>query len=150
MNKQEALSPVMSQSLEAMQARFGLRITAALSELQVAAKTPDIDARLRFAREQALRRASEVRSSQLIVAQGAGAAALGRSSDFDATPWWLRMSALLPLAVLLAGLVLIDSQYSRAKIEAAAELDVAILADDLPPEAYRDTGFVEFLKTSRP
>jgi len=57
---------------------------------------------------------------------------------------------LVPLAVLLAGLVLIDSQYSRAQIEAAAELDAAILSDDLPPEAYRDQGFVEFLKTSRP
>jgi hypothetical protein len=150
MNKHEALSSGMSQSREAMQARFGLRIAAALSELQLGGKTPDIDARLRFAREQALRRAQEARSSQLVLARGGGAAALGPSGDFDATPWWLRLSALLPLAVLLAGLILIDSQYTRAQIEAAAELDVAILADDLPPEAYRDAGFVEFLKTSRP
>ena len=84
------------------------------------------------------------------LAQGGGAAVLGGPGGGDVTPWWLRLSALVPLAVLLAGLVLIDSQYTRAQVEAAAELDAAILADDLPPEAYRDPGFVEFLKTSRP
>jgi hypothetical protein len=31
---------------------------------------------------------------------------------------------------------------------AAAEVDTALLADTLPPEAYRDPGFVEFLKTA--
>jgi hypothetical protein len=142
-----------SRSLEAIQARFALRITAALSELQSGSDTADNDARLRFARQQALMRAREVRSPTLaasaVVAQG-GTLALGPSGSSDVTPWWLRLSALVPLAVLLAGLVLIDSQYTRAQIEAAAELDAAILADDLPPEAYRDAGFVEFLKTSRP
>jgi hypothetical protein len=81
---------------------------------------------------------------------GGGAAVLGGGPDFDATPWWLRLGSLLPLAVLLAGLVLIDHHYTRSQIDAAAEVDAAILADDLPPEAYRDQGFVEFLKTSRP
>jgi hypothetical protein len=54
------------------------------------------------------------------------------------------------LAVLLAGLMLIDSHYTRAQIDAAAEVDAAILTDELPPEAYRDQGFVEFLKTANP
>jgi hypothetical protein len=31
----------------------------------------------------------------------------------------------------------------------AAEIDSALLADDLPPKAYSDAGFVEFLKTPR-
>jgi hypothetical protein len=52
--------------------------------------------------------------------------------------------------LLLAGLMLIDSRYTRSQIDAAAEVDAAILADDLPPEAYRDQGFVEFLRTARP
>lgn len=153
MSEQKLSAAGNSRSLEAIQARFALRITAALSELQSGSNTADIDARLRFAREQALLRARAVRSPRLaapaVVAQG-GTLALGPSGSSDVTPWWLRLSALVPLAVLLAGLVLIDSQYTRAQIEAAAELDAAILADDLPPEAYRDAGFVEFLKTSRP
>jgi hypothetical protein len=65
------------------------------------------------------------------------------------TPWWLRLSALLPLALLLAGLMLIDHNYSRAQIEATAEVDAAILADDLPPEAYGDAGFLEYLRSAR-
>ena len=28
-----------------------------------------------------------------------------------------------------------------------AEIDAALLADDLPPKAYSDAGFAEFLKT---
>lgn len=137
-----------------MQARFALRITVGLSELQAGSLGPDVDERLRFAREQALMRAREVRPTRLAapagVAQSGGTMALGPGDRSDVTPWWLRLGALVPLAVLLAGLVLIDSQYTRAQIEAAAELDAAILSDDLPPEAYRDQGFVEFLKTSRP
>jgi Protein of unknown function (DUF3619) len=74
-----------------------------------------------------------------------GAAILGGHGGRD-TPWWLRLSSLLPLAVLLAGLFLIDRHYTQSQIEAAAEVDAAILSDDLPPEAYRDPGFAEFLK----
>ena len=77
-------------------------------------------------------------------------AVLGGGPGFDATPWWLRLGSLVPLALLLAGLMLIDSRYTRSQIDAAAEVDAAILADDLPPEAYRDQGFVEFLRTARP
>ena len=154
MKNQRLRSPDASRSVEAMQARFALRITAGLSELQAGSLGPDVDERLRFAREQALLRAREVRPTRLAapagVAQSGGTMALGPGDRPDATPWWLRLGALVPLAVLLAGLVLIDSQYTRAQIEAAAELDAAILSDDLPPEAYRDQGFVEFLKTSRP
>jgi hypothetical protein len=29
-----------------------------------------------------------------------------------------------------------------------AEVDAALLADDLPPAAYSDPGFVQFLKTT--
>jgi Protein of unknown function (DUF3619) len=44
---------------------------------------------------------------------------------------------------------MIDRHYTQSQIEAAAEVDAAILADDLPPEAYRDPGFAEFLKVER-
>jgi len=46
-------------------------------------------------------------------------------------------------------LLLIDDHYTRAQIEAAAEVDSALLADDLPPEAYSDPGFVEYLRSAR-
>jgi hypothetical protein len=138
--------------LEVVQDRFGLRVAAALTQQQELQPRHDIDERLRFAREQALSRAREVRQTAhtpAAVAVG-GAAALLPGNSGGGTPWWLRLSSLLPLAVLAAGLVLIDRHYEQAQIEAAVEVDAALLADDLPPEAYRDPGFVEFLKTTRP
>jgi hypothetical protein len=139
---------------EAAQARFGMRVAAALTEHQRGAPNPDIEARLSFAHDQALSAARNARSvtsaAPALVGAVGGSAVLGGGPDFDTTPWWLRLGSLLPLALLLAGLMLIDSRYTRSQIDAAAEVDAAILADDLPPEAYRDRGFVEFLKTARP
>jgi hypothetical protein len=146
-------SNLTRQSAEAAQSRLALRFAAALTEWQASTAHPDIDARLNFAREQALAAARKVRSTATapsVLGAGGGTAVLGGGPDSDAAPWWLRLGSLLPLAVLLAGLVLIDHHYTRSQIDAAAEVDAAILADDLPPEAYRDQGFVEFLKTSRP
>jgi hypothetical protein len=54
----------------------------------------------------------------------------------------------LPLAVLVYGLVAIERAHDRAQIAAAAEVDAALLSDDLPPAAYTDPGFAEYLKTT--
>lgn len=139
-------------ALEVLQDRFGLRVAAALTRQQQLQPRPDIDERLRFAREQALARARESRKAVLAPAALAngGAAALLPGSAGAGTPWWLRLSSILPLAVLAGGLLLIDRHYEQAQIDAAVEVDAALLSDDLPPEAYRDPGFVEFLKTTRP
>jgi hypothetical protein len=59
---------------------------------------------------------------------------------------WLRLASALPLVVLVAGLVLIQEYHDREQIAAAAEIDSALLADELPPAAYGDPGFSEFLR----
>jgi len=48
--------------------------------------------------------------------------------------------------VLVAGLVFIQHHHDLQQIEVAAEIDSALLADDLPPAAYGDPGFSEFLR----
>lgn len=153
MNKITPFDPRASYN-EPLQDRFGARVAAALSARLAAVPAPDIDARLRFAREQAVAHAMQVRRQTGIAgsvsASGGGTAVLGGPESPRETPWWLRLSSLVPLAVLLAGLLWIDHRYTQQQIEAAAEVDAAILADDLPPDAYRDPGFVEFLKSSRP
>lgn len=149
-------SPSLStqRSAEAAQARLALRLTAALTELQAKDPDVDIDARLHFAHDQALAAARVARTKSAPapswVGVAGGAAVLGGGPGSESSPWWLRLGSLFPLAVLLAGLFMIDHQYTRSQIEAAAEVDAAILADDLPPDAYRDQGFVEYLKTARP
>lgn len=144
MNK---LTPSQAARAEALQTRFGQRIAAHLSAGLATQVTPDIEARLRFAREQALRTRPRVATAPAVLGQG-DTATLGGPND-STTPWWLRLSALAPLVVLLAGLAWIDHRYDRSQIEAAAEVDAEILSDVLPPDAYRDPGFVEYLKTGR-
>lgn len=132
----------MSESLEA---RFGLRVAARLTEGSRAVGG-DISERLRFAREQALERALSVRSAEVPVQMGvsmAGAALLGRLRS----GWAMRVATVLPMFVLVGGLISIQYWQDRSHIAAAVEIDAALLADDLPPIAYSDIGFVEFLKT---
>lgn len=138
---------------EALQTRLALRLTAGLTELCAKRSTPDIDERLRVARRQALERAAAARHAapahaSRVGMRGAVLAGRGtRPQDEERTPWWLRLAALLPLVMLIAGLALIQQIYQRDQIVAAAEIDAALLTDDLPPSAYADPGFAAFLKT---
>jgi protein-S-isoprenylcysteine O-methyltransferase Ste14 len=139
-------------NLDTLQARFGLRMAAALNEQADTALSTDIETRLRFAREQAMARAKVSKaqvasvSAPAVLGNGSSTASLGGGSSPD---WWTRLGVLLPLVVLVLGLLWIDRAHTRAQIQAAAEVDADLLADDLPPEAYRDPGFAEYLKSSR-
>ena len=131
---------------DAMQVRFARRIVARLSD-GAHDLDGDLTERLRFARERALERAALARkaaaSPSTMGVTASGAAILGGGGS----GWWVRVASVLPLVALLSGLVLIQRWQTTAQISVAAEVDAALLADDLPPNAYRDAGFVEFLKT---
>jgi len=139
------MTHVSTAALDAARARFARRLVTHLDE---AAKSieGDVAERLRFGREQALLRARTARSAaaagQVITVTGGGAALLGGNDR------WLKLASLAPLVALILGLLLIQQWQTRTQIDAAAEVDAALLADDLPPSAYRDAGFVEFLKTA--
>ena len=131
---------------DALEARIAYRLAARLSEN--AEQLPsDLSERLRFAREQALERAREARAatapSTLLFSAGRSAVFGGLSS------WWVRLGSALPILALVAGLLLIQHWHTQSQIATAAEIDADLLADDLPPAAYSDAGFVEFLKTPR-
>jgi len=134
--------------LDALQARLALRLTARLSE-QADSVPHDISERLRVAREQAVQLARQVRLAAPVTAASVqvsqGTIALGQPPS-----WWLRFASVTPLVMLVLGLVLIQHLHDQADIHAAAEVDAALLADDLPPEAYGDPGFVAFLKQPEP
>ena len=59
---------------------------------------------------------------------------------------WSRMASLLPLIALIAGLALIQNILDDNRASELAEVDSAMLSDDLPPTAYADPGFLQFLK----
>lgn len=146
--------PTSSLARQALEDRFAARLTSALTEYQASDMPADIDARLRFAHERALAAARQALAQRApapsVLGAAGGAAVLGAAGGPSDAPWWLRLGSVVPFAVLLGGLLLIDNHYMRTQIDAVAEVDAAILVDDLPPEAYRDRGFVEYLKSSRP
>ena len=134
---------------DALEARLAARLVAGIGE-QSANLPHDITERLRVAREQAVAKAREARrlapaTAPVVVGSARGAAVLAGPS-----PWWQRMASVLPLLVLLVGLVLISQITAREQVLAAAEIDSVLLADDLPPDAYTDPGFAEFLKSPAP
>lgn len=136
-------------SAPALEARLGLRLSALLSEGSEALPN-DIATRLQFAREQAVERARQARRLQAAPAatvQGGASLALGGFGFGKQS--WLRLASLLPLVALVAGLVLIQHEHMAAQIQVAADVDADLLGDDLPPSAYGDAGFVEYLKTPR-
>jgi hypothetical protein len=139
---------------QAIEARLAARLAAALAER--ADQVPhDISERLRVARDQAVARAGEVRrkaaqtrtapSVTTVGVDAQGAAILGQTA-----PWWQRVASVLPLLVLICGLVLIQQQSEHEQVHAAAEVDAMLLADDLPPDAYTDPGFAQFLREPNP
>ena len=84
-------------------------------------------------------------AADLFLYGAGGALLLGRF-----VPWWPRVGALLPIMVLAFGSLLLADMKQREDISVAVEIDAALLADDLPPEAYADPGFVAFLKLQQP
>lgn len=125
--------------------QYGRRVAARLAAGE--AQVPyEISERLRAARVQALARRKRVQPALApqVVASG-GAAALGFGDE--GLSFWQSVASALPILVLAAGLVLIHSIQNDSRASELAEVDSALLTDDLPPAAYADPGFVQFLKS---
>lgn len=137
------------QETEARIARFGLRVGARLSE-QSEQLPADISERLRFAREQAMQKARAARArapeaATEVTLNGGTTMALRGGPAGNSSPRWLKLASLTPLLLLLAGLLLIQHSQWYQQIQAAAEVDTALLSKPLPPAAYNDPGFREYL-----
>lgn len=132
---------------EQLQERFGRSVAARLSA-STAELPYGITERLRAARVQAVarRKPAGVRTASSLVASG-GAASLTFGDDGQS--WWNRIASALPLIVLAGGLILIHTIENDRRASEVAEVDAALLTDDLPPSAYADPGFAQFLKSGR-
>jgi Protein of unknown function (DUF3619) len=129
-----------------LQDRFGLKAVSYLSA--GAADLPhDISERLRVARLQAVAKRKTVRleSATQVVGYG-GSATLGWGGGVS---WWARIGSVVPLIALVVGLLAINSIQNDNRAQEVAEVDAALLTDELPPAAFADPGFVQFLKSSR-
>lgn len=60
-------------------------------------------------------------------------------------PWLRRIGMSIPVIVLIGGLVGIYEFEQQQRIADTADVDTAILTDELPPAAYLDRGFNAYL-----
>jgi hypothetical protein len=130
-----------------LQDRYGLKTASYLSA--GAADLPyEISERLRAARAQAVskRKIVKMETAGAVVNSG-GSAALSWGSD-DGLSWWARIGSVVPLIALVVGLLAINSIQSDNRDQEVAEVDAALLTDELPPAAFADPGFIQFLKAT--
>lgn len=133
---------------ECYQDRLGRRITSRLAD-STSTLPNDISERLKSARMQALakRKVVQLQSASGVSLNG-GAATVTMGGDSNGG-LWTRLGSLIPLLLLVFGLLAIEVIQEQHRVDELAEVDTELLADDLPPAAYTDPGFVQFLKTIR-
>jgi len=128
-------------SLTGAEAQFGRRLAARLTAGTLGLPHESAE-RLRAARVQALARrkvVQQMRPAPVILSKG-GAAVLGGG-------WWTRVATIAPIVALVVGLVAVNILQDEHRAKEIAEVDAALLTDDLPPAAYTDPGFLQFLKS---
>ena len=135
-----------SEALQQQYARhITQRLTASTGELPY-----DISERLRAARMQALakRKVLSLQTAPAVATSGNSATLTLGGGGGGGFSLWRQIASALPLIALVAGLVAINIIQDDDRLSELAEVDAAMLTDDLPPDAYADPGFVQFLKTS--
>lgn len=139
MTKIETTRPAQLQELFGH--AVGRRLSAGTDELPY-----HVTERLRAARTQALASRKTQATAPHVVANGhAAALSLGKRGP----GFWQQVGSVLPLVVLVGGLVLINTVLNERRASEVAEVDAALLTDTLPPAAYADPGFAQFLKSGR-
>ena len=129
------------------QDQLGMRMAALLD--QNTQQLPyDISERLRAARTRALAAGRAKRAELTTVAdaqiQSNGTVRLPfQSSTHDI---YKLLASFIPLICLAAGLMMLYEFHNDQAAMELAEIDSALLIDDLPPQAYADPAFFDFLK----
>lgn len=140
------MNPILPRHREALVDRQGLRLAARLN--QASADLPhSIAERLRAGREQALAR-RKMTVTQVQTVSGF-TLALATGSD-EGMGWFGRLGSLVALGLLVIGLLGIHEIQDELRARELAEVDLALLLDDLPPAAFADPGFMQFLKSEDP
>lgn len=109
----------------------------------------DVTERLRAARMQALaaRKPELLMTPIAEMSLSAGQATLAWGGEGGNI--WNRLASFLPLLVLIIGLIAVQRIQSDNNTIEIAEVDSALLLDELPPMAYTDPGFLQFLKVNQ-
>ncbi|GAB3630617.1 membrane protein [Pandoraea terrae] len=142
----------MSHDLDTREIRFAHRVRQALEESS-GELPPGIAARLAEARRVAVAHKKPEPQTALAPAL-AYAGVAGQAADHaPRRPGRLeklgRLGLLWPLAALIVGLAGIAYWEHQQHIEDLADIDAAVLSDELPLSAYADHGFNAYLKRAQ-
>lgn len=107
----------------------------------------DISQRLKAARMLALSKRKVVTLQRAVSVSTQGGTMALHMGDNDRS-LWNRIASLLPLLALIAGLITIAVVVEDNRTSDLAEIDAQLLTDELPPDAYTDPGFAQFLRTN--
>ena len=133
----------MNQAATAKEVNFAYKIRHALNEHAEHLPAPTID-RLAAARKLAVARKKKDEPARVIVSQGA-LAGIGGAFFEQPLSWLGRLGVAAPV---LLGAVLFVGMYQSAqqqRISELADIDAAVLTDELPLSAYLDHGFNAYL-----
>jgi hypothetical protein len=108
----------------------------------------NISERLKSARAQAVAK-RKITSLQVAneVSLTGGEAALQFGGREDSL--WNRIASLVPLLALVVGLVSIAVMQDELRAREVAAVDAELLTDELPPAAYTDPGFTQYLRATQ-
>lgn len=134
-------------SLLSEQDQFGFAIAQRLTQASDALPS-DINERLRVMRQQAVERRKK---PQPQTAPAWNLHVLGDSLALSTppgfSPYWHRMASFLLLCALVIGLMVISDAAEDLWTHDMADVDAELLTDELPPDAYTDPGFIQFLRS---
>jgi hypothetical protein len=131
---------------DAAETRFGRDVARLLTEGNQALPH-DISERLRVSRMQAIASFKQHQRQQLVVSREvAHVPTLAIAEGIEHLSWWNRVAAAIPALLLVVGLFGISEVHDVSRAQEIAAVDVALLTDTLPPEAYADPGFLRFVK----
>ena len=129
------------QLTEAQADHFG-RASAALLSQSAQSLPAGIKDRLHATRIKAL----AVRKAEKVLVKKPAFAGITGNWNAGSHGIWDTVGWIAPLVVLVFGLVGIAQWQDDSRINDIAEVDAALLSDDVPPDAYADSGFLAFLK----
>lgn len=133
----------MNHVMTAREINFAYKVRHALNEHVENLPAPTVD-RLAAARKAALARKKKNAPTRVLATQGVIA---GHAGAFFGQPmsWIGRLGVAAPLLLGAAIFVGMYQSAQQQRISELAEIDAAVLADELPLSAYLDHGFNAYL-----
>ena len=126
---------------------FAYKVRRAMTESTENLPTNTLE-RLASARQLALSRQKQATASAVFAMGGVLAGSHGTHSSQKS--WMKKMWIALPMLALVIGLYMIYEHAQEQQINDLAEIDAAVLVDELPPDAYLDNGFNAYLNKEKP